>query len=46
MSLYFCSEVWEKKPILLSRKSAMYNEGWFSCQELDKILSEVCIMNC
>lgn len=34
------SEVWEKKPLLLRRHKKWYNDGWFSSEELDRILRE------
>ena len=34
-------ELWEKKPLLLKRHRPYYNDGLFSCAELDRILREV-----
>ncbi|XP_013379273.1 ribosomal oxygenase 1 [Lingula anatina] len=34
----FFSELWEKKPLLVKRHMPCYNDGWFSTEELDKIL--------
>ena len=36
-----CSEVWEQKPMALPRSCHHYNDGWFSSEEMDKILREV-----
>ena len=36
-----CRDSWEKRPVLVRRHKHRYNEGWFSTQELDKILREV-----
>ena len=40
-----CSELWERKPLLVKRHMATYNDGWFSTAELDRILREVRILN-
>ena len=34
----FFARLWEKKPLLVKRKSPDYNAGWFSTSELDLIL--------
>jgi len=34
----FFSKLWEKKPLMVRRKCADYNAGWFSTSELDLIL--------
>ncbi|KAH3856909.1 hypothetical protein DPMN_099504 [Dreissena polymorpha] len=34
----FFSELWEKKPLLVRRHIRNYNKGWFSTEELDRIL--------
>ena len=34
-------DMWEKKPLLIRRRSSQHNSGWFSTQELDRILREV-----
>lgn len=39
--LLFNSEVWEKRPLLIKRHSPCYNDGLFSCDELQRILVEV-----
>ncbi|XP_022332243.2 ribosomal oxygenase 1-like [Crassostrea virginica] len=36
----FFRELWERKPLLVQRHMALYNDGWFSTAELDKILRE------
>lgn len=36
----FFRELWERKPLLVQRHMAQYNDGWFSTAELDKILRE------
>ena len=36
-----CREIWERRPLFLSRHKPQYNEGWFSTDELDRILREV-----
>ena len=36
-----CSELWEKKPLLVKRHQPDYNDGWFSTAELDRIMHEV-----
>lgn len=36
-------ELWERKPLLLKRHRPYYNNGLFSCAELDQILREVTI---
>ena len=40
----FLRELWERKPLLVQRHMALYNDGWFSTAELDKILREVLIL--
>ncbi|ELT93889.1 hypothetical protein CAPTEDRAFT_153587 [Capitella teleta] len=37
----FFNELWEKKPLMVKRRNPNYNNGWFSTQELDRILREV-----
>ncbi|CAH1264291.1 RIOX1 [Branchiostoma lanceolatum] len=34
----FFSELWEKKPLLVKRHLESYNDGWFSTEDLTKIL--------
>ena len=34
----FFNKLWEKKPLLVKRKSPDYNAGWLSTSELDLIL--------
>ncbi|XP_078000237.1 bifunctional lysine-specific demethylase and histidyl-hydroxylase NO66-like isoform X2 [Glandiceps talaboti] len=36
----FFSNLWEKKPLLVKRHSSSYNTGWFSTEELDRIVRE------
>lgn len=36
----FFNELWQKKPLLVRRHIRNYNDGWFSTQELDKILEK------
>ncbi|XP_019643826.1 PREDICTED: bifunctional lysine-specific demethylase and histidyl-hydroxylase NO66 isoform X1 [Branchiostoma belcheri] len=36
----FFSELWEKKPLLVKRHLESYNDGWFSTEDLTKILHE------
>ena len=36
-----CSELWEKKPLLVKRHMPNYNDGWFSTAELDRVMREV-----
>ncbi|KAJ8309443.1 hypothetical protein KUTeg_014317 [Tegillarca granosa] len=36
----FFKELWERKPLLVKRHLAQYNDGWFSTAELDRILRE------
>eukprot|EP00731_Ephydatia_muelleri_P028308 Em0019g1181a len=36
----FYSEVWEKRPLLIKRHKPYYNDGLFSCDELQRILVE------
>ncbi|XP_052768522.1 ribosomal oxygenase 1-like isoform X2 [Mya arenaria] len=36
----FFSQLWQKKPLLVRRRIHDYNDGWFSTQELDRILKE------
>ena len=45
ISFVFCSELWEKKPLLVKRHMENYNDGWLSTAELDRILREVCVLN-
>ncbi|WAR18247.1 RIOX1-like protein [Mya arenaria] len=33
-------KLWQKKPLLVRRRIHDYNDGWFSTQELDRILKE------
>lgn len=40
----FSRELWEKKPLLVQRHLSNYNDGWFSTEELDKILENVSII--
>lgn len=40
----FFREIWEKKPLLVRRHNAGYNDGWFSTSELDQILRNEKIM--
>lgn len=41
----FHSNIWEQRPLFLSRHKPRYNEGWFSTKELDRILREVYTAN-
>ena len=41
MNTSYCSELWEKKPLLVKRHMPNYNDGWFSTVELDKVMREV-----
>ncbi len=41
MFICTCSELFEKKPLLVKRHMPSYNDGWFSTAELDTILREV-----
>ncbi|ESO87692.1 hypothetical protein LOTGIDRAFT_194127 [Lottia gigantea] len=36
----FFNELWERKPLLIKRHIANYNDGWFSTAELDHILRQ------
>ncbi|XP_066279326.1 bifunctional lysine-specific demethylase and histidyl-hydroxylase NO66 [Branchiostoma lanceolatum] len=36
----FFSELWEKKPLLVKRHLESYNDGWFTTEDLTKILHE------
>lgn len=36
----FFKELWERKPLLVRRHLASYNDGWFSTAEFDKILRQ------
>ncbi|XP_070576799.1 ribosomal oxygenase 1-like [Ptychodera flava] len=36
----FFSKLWENKPLLVKRHLPSYNNGWFSTEELDRILRE------
>lgn len=36
----FLRELWQKKPLLVRRHISHYNDGWFSTEELDRILEK------
>lgn len=39
--LCYYREIWEKKPLLIRRHDSSHNKGWFSTEELDRVLREV-----
>jgi len=40
-SVLACRDIWEKKPLLIRRRSSKHNDAWFSTDELHRILCQV-----